>query len=110
MNIAKPLTERMRADGRPVSLQEYEASGGYEAVRKTVGKIDPKDLQQTVIDSNLRGRGGAGFPTGKKWGFVPMGDDAPVRSTSSAMPTRWSPGRSRTGCSWRGTPTCWWRH
>ncbi|MCL7455123.1 MAG: NADH-quinone oxidoreductase subunit F, partial [Anaerolineae bacterium] len=35
------------------------------------------EVSQAVKDSNLRGRGGAGFPTGVKWGFVPMGEDAP---------------------------------
>ncbi len=77
MSSERPLTERIRPDRKPLTLAEYEAHGGYEAVRKAVGKMAPADVQQAVTDANLRGRGGAGFPTGKKWSFVPMGDDAP---------------------------------
>ncbi len=67
----RPLTERIRPDGAPVTLSEYEAAGGYQAVRKALGGMSPKDVLQVVKDSGLRGRGGAGFPTGMKWSFVP---------------------------------------
>jgi NADH-quinone oxidoreductase subunit F len=52
----------------------YESSGGYEAIRKTIGKLTAAEVLELVKDSNLRGRGGAGFPTGMKWSFVPMGE------------------------------------
>jgi NADH-quinone oxidoreductase subunit F len=55
----------------PVSFAEYRAAGGFETLRKALGSLSPDDVQQMVIDSGLRGRGGAGFPTGKKWSFVP---------------------------------------
>jgi NADH-quinone oxidoreductase subunit F len=73
----KPLTAGIRPDRVPPTLQECERGGGYQAVRKVVGKMDPEVVRQEVEDSKLRGRGGAGFPTGMKWSFVPMGDDAP---------------------------------
>jgi NADH-quinone oxidoreductase subunit F len=60
----------------PLNLREYESRGGYQALRKTLRDLSPLEVQQQVAASGLRGRGGAGFPTGKKWGFVPMGDDA----------------------------------
>ena len=54
----------------PLDLDEYEARGGYEALRRCVTEVSPEDIIDTVANSGLRGRGGAGFPTGKKWSFV----------------------------------------
>ncbi len=48
----------------------YAANGGYEGLRKALG-MKPEEVTRVVKDSNLRGRGGAGFPTGMKWSFVP---------------------------------------
>jgi NADH-quinone oxidoreductase subunit F len=59
------------------TLPVYEEHGGYQALRKVLGKIQPDDVIETVKASNLRGRGGAGFPTGVKWGFVPKSDEKP---------------------------------
>ena len=79
MNVSAethPLTWRL-AHGAPVlDLKAYEALEGYAAVRKAVQELQPADVTQAVKDSNLRGRGGAGFPTGIKWSLVPMGPDA----------------------------------
>ncbi|HVN97610.1 MAG TPA: NADH-quinone oxidoreductase subunit NuoF [Syntrophorhabdaceae bacterium] len=72
-----PLTAAMRADGEPLSVSEYVATGGYEGLRKALAAMTPQEVQNVVKDSNLRGRGGAGFPTGQKWGLIPMGSDAP---------------------------------
>ncbi|MFP6809316.1 MAG: NADH-quinone oxidoreductase subunit NuoF [Pseudomonadales bacterium] len=68
-----PLTKNIAAGKAPTDLKAYEATGGYEAVRKTIGKLAPSDVLEIIKDSKLRGRGGAGFPTGMKWSFVPMG-------------------------------------
>ncbi len=67
----------MRADGEAVGLKEYESAGGYGALRKALSAMSPQDVTNEVKDSNLRGRGGAGFFTGLKWTFVPMGEGAP---------------------------------
>jgi NADH-quinone oxidoreductase subunit F len=70
--MEKPLTEHIRQDRRPLSLKEYEDVGGYEALRKVLKGISPKSIIDLVKESNLRGRGGAGFATGLKWTFVPQ--------------------------------------
>src|SRR5215471_1242029 len=65
-----PLTKNIRLGGEPPDLGTYEWSGGYQALRKAVGGIAPENLIEEVKSSNLRGRGGAGFPTGLKWSFI----------------------------------------
>ncbi len=54
------------------TIDFYLSKGGYEAARKAVNEFEPAKLIQFVKDSNLRGRGGAGFPAGMKWSFVPQ--------------------------------------
>jgi NADH-quinone oxidoreductase subunit F len=54
----------------------YERNGGYQAVRTALG-MNPDDVITAVKDSGLRGRGGAGFPTGMKWGFIPQNSGRP---------------------------------
>ncbi|HUX11845.1 MAG TPA: SLBB domain-containing protein, partial [Spirochaetia bacterium] len=73
---ARPLTEAMRPDGLALSIDEYEKSGGYQAVRKMLAQMAPESVISLVKDSGLMGRGGAGFLTGLKWGLT-----APVSSS-----------------------------
>ncbi len=75
MTGERPITEHFRADGRPLSLKEYERSGGYQALRKALTEMTPADVTKAVLDSKLAGRGGAGFPAGRKWGFVDVSDE-----------------------------------
>ncbi|MCC6796934.1 MAG: NADH-quinone oxidoreductase subunit NuoF [Candidatus Hydrogenedentes bacterium] len=72
----RPLTEHIPTDGSALSLKDYERVGGYAAVRTALGGLQPADVTQCVKDAGLRGRGGAGFPTGVKWALVPMGPEA----------------------------------
>ncbi|MEJ2263785.1 MAG: NADH-quinone oxidoreductase subunit NuoF [Anaerolineales bacterium] len=75
--MEKPLTKNIRPDQEPLDLNGYESAGGYQAARKALKDMTPGEVTEVVKQSNLRGRGGAGFPTGMKWSFVPMGEDAP---------------------------------
>ena len=53
-------------------IEVYEAEGGYQALRQALRHMSPQEVTRVVTDSGLRGRGGAGFPTGRKWGFLPQ--------------------------------------
>ncbi len=59
---------------QPWTLENYIRTGGYESWQKILkDRISPEDVIEEVKASGLRGRGGAGFPTGVKWGFMPRG-------------------------------------
>ena len=64
-----------RKPDRTATLEEYRQSGGYEALATVLEKYSFKDLQDTILESKLLGRGGAGFPTGVK--LTSVNDDAP---------------------------------
>ncbi len=69
MNQSKLLTEFYHLD-EYVTLAGYKKNGGYEVLKKAL-KMEPKAIVDEVKASGLRGRGGAGFPTGMKWSFLP---------------------------------------
>ncbi len=69
------LTDDWDAE-RSWTLATYESRGGYSALRTALG-MNPDDLITAVKDSGLRGRGGAGFPTGMKWSFIPQDNPKP---------------------------------
>lgn len=56
----------------PENIDEYIAFDGYKALEKVLFSMSPDDVIETISNSGLRGRGGAGFPTGKKWSFTKM--------------------------------------
>jgi len=66
------LLKRIARKASPL-LDAYRADGGYRALQKAVGEMEPGQVIDAVKASGLRGRGGAGFPTGLKWTFLPKG-------------------------------------
>lgn len=74
-----PLTWRLRDDGDTVWLAEYESKNGYAAARKALAQMAPDEIVGAVKDAGLKGRGGAGFPTGVKWSLMPKDEKQNVR-------------------------------
>jgi NADH-quinone oxidoreductase subunit F len=74
-NYARPLTRLIDSGLGPLDLAGYEAENGYASFRRVIREMTPAAVQALVDGSNLRGRGGAGFPTGVKWSLVPMKPD-----------------------------------
>jgi NADH-quinone oxidoreductase subunit F len=73
----KVLTRNMAVPGLE-QIDVYASLGGYQALQKTLREHKPADVIEIVKKSGLRGRGGAGFPTGVKWGFVPKNTGKPI--------------------------------
>ncbi|HEY6744577.1 MAG TPA: NADH-quinone oxidoreductase subunit NuoF [Mycobacteriales bacterium] len=76
MPLTPVLTKRWLSP-RSWTLETYEKLEGYQGLRKALTEMTPDEVITVVKDSSLRGRGGAGFPTGMKWQFIPQNDGKP---------------------------------
>ena len=70
------LTKNFKTRGSK-TLKVYLKNGGYKASKKALKKMKPEEVTEEIKKSGLRGRGGAGFPTGLKWTFMPKGNEKP---------------------------------
>jgi NADH-quinone oxidoreductase subunit F len=76
MIFERPLTKNIRLGALPLDVHGYEKVGGYQALRKALKTMSPSEVITEVKSSGLRGRGGAGFSTGMKWGLMPAPDQS----------------------------------
>jgi (2Fe-2S) ferredoxin len=85
----------------PEDIHEYIGVDGYQALAKVLTTMTPQEVIDLISASGLRGRGGAGFPTGRKWQFAAT--TKPTKNTSSATPTKATPARLWTARSSKAT-------
>jgi NADH-quinone oxidoreductase subunit F len=100
----KPLTKNIDMSRPPLELDQYLAAGGYQSISKIAAGLSPADVLQLVKDSGLKGRGGAGFPTGLKWSFVPTGDDSPQQKYLVVNADEMEPGTFKDRLLMEGDP------
>ncbi len=102
--MEKPLTQHIVPGRNPLSLKAYEKVGGYQSVRKVLKDMTSAEVQALVKASDLKGRGGAGFNTGLKWSFVPMGPDVATPKYLVANADEMEPGTFKDRVLLEGNP------
>jgi NADH-quinone oxidoreductase subunit F len=99
----KPLTYRVDL-AQPLDIRGYQLQEGYAAVRKALKEMQPSEVTHWVKEANLRGRGGADFPTGVKWSLVPMGEGAPRQKYLICNADEMEPGTFKDRLLMEGAP------
>ncbi|MDP6095891.1 MAG: NADH-quinone oxidoreductase subunit NuoF [Gammaproteobacteria bacterium] len=102
--VSNPLTKNIDMSRGRLDIAGYEAAGGYQSVTQIAKKLGADDVLEQVKDSGLKGRGGAGFPTGLKWSFVPMGDKAPAQKYLVVNADEMEPGTFKDRLLMEGDP------
>ncbi len=98
----KPLSQYLDLSN-PQNMRTYQSTGGYEGFKNAL-KMQPQEVQQRVSEAKLKGRGGAGFMTGMKWSFVPMGEDAPKNKYLVCNADEMEPGTFKDRWLMEGAP------
>ncbi|MCI0660525.1 MAG: NADH-quinone oxidoreductase subunit NuoF, partial [Acidobacteria bacterium] len=93
--MTKVLTSRFDLKGKACDIDVYLKTGGYQALEKAFKELTPEKILEEVKKSALRGRGGAGFPTGMKWGFVPKESKRPKYLINNADESEPGTGKDR---------------
>ncbi|MCI0663491.1 MAG: NADH-quinone oxidoreductase subunit F, partial [Acidobacteria bacterium] len=93
--MTKVLTSRFELQGKATDISIYVRTGGYKALKKALKELSPEQILNEVKKSALRGRGGAGFPTGMKWGFVPKESKRPTYIVCNADESEPGTGKDR---------------
>ncbi len=93
--MTKVLTSRFHLNGEACDIDVYLKTGGYQGLRKALKEFTPEKITEEVKKSVLRGRGGAGFPTGLKWSFVPKDSKRPKYVVCNADESEPGTGKDR---------------
>ena len=102
--IERPLTKNIDMTRPPLAIADYQSNDGYQSIRNIAKGMSPSDVLQKTKDSGLKGRGGAGFPTGLKWSFVPQGDDTPKQKYFVVNADEMEPGTFKDRLLMEGDP------
>ncbi len=100
----RPLTKNIDMSRAPFNFAQTRDAGGYASVEKMLKSMAPGDVLDIVKNSGLKGRGGAGFPTGLKWSFVPMGYTAPTTKYLVVNADEMEPGTFKDRLLMEGDP------
>ena len=88
----------------PLDIGAYEANDGYQSLHKIAAGMSAADVLETIKSSGLKGRGGAGFPTGLKWSFVPQGESSPQQKYLVVNADEMEPGTFKDRLLMEGDP------
>jgi NADH-quinone oxidoreductase subunit F len=100
----RPLTRNIDLNRGPLDIAGYEAADGYQSMHAIAKGLSPDDVLNIVKTSGLKGRGGAGFPTGLKWSFVPRGVGSPKQKYLVVNADEMEPGTFKDRLLMEGDP------
>ena len=102
--VTKPLTKNIDMERGPLDISGYQAVDGYQSIQVIAKGLSPQGALELVKASGLKGRGGAGFPTGLKWSFVPQGDNSPGQKYFVVNADEMEPGTFKDRLLMEGDP------